>query len=205
MTSNTRTDFKVIWLNSEFIENATLEKIKDHMKSLLMRLGLWEDSYEHEKEDWYDKFIALLQTNAATMLDFEKSGSYLFLHTLAYNFDVDALHTQLQKEDVDLEFMLPEIVGRLMYLEDFIAGKIQEEFKNLSEKYKRKTGILCNAARVALTGQAVGANLFEIVELLGKETSLHRLEWAANYYMSDVKGIYIEPSKRLQWYLLGGL
>ena len=38
-----------------------------------------------------------------------------------------------------------------------------------------KAGLLINGARTMLTGQAVGPSMFEIFEVLGKETSVERL------------------------------
>jgi len=44
-----------------------------------------------------------------------------------------------------------------------------------------KLGSLVNAARLALTGKPVGPGLFELAELLGKETAVARMTRALDY------------------------
>jgi glutamyl-tRNA synthetase len=42
-----------------------------------------------------------------------------------------------------------------------------------------KAGLFINAARTALTGQAVGPSIFEVFDLIGRDASARRLRAAA--------------------------
>jgi glutamyl-tRNA synthetase len=56
----------------------------------------------------------------------------------------------------------------------------------LAEEKGVKAGLLINATRVALTGQAVAPSLFEVMLALGQDRVVARLGRAADYLRSNV-------------------
>jgi len=61
-----------------------------------------------------------------------------------------------------------------------LAGS-ENALRALAEEKGVKAGLLINAARVALTGQAVAPGLFEVMVTLGQERVVARLRHAADY------------------------
>jgi glutamyl-tRNA synthetase len=53
---------------------------------------------------------------------------------------------------------------------------MEETLRTLAEKEGVKAGLLINALRVGLTGQAVAPGLFEVMQVLGRERTLARLQ-----------------------------
>ena len=53
--------------------------------------------------------------------------------------------------------------------------------REFAEEKKLKAGVLINAARVALTGQAVAPSLFDVMAVLGRTPTVARLSRAANF------------------------
>jgi glutamyl-tRNA synthetase len=64
---------------------------------------------------------------------------------------------------------------RLATVEPFTAAKAEETLRAFSEAAAVKAGLLINASRTMLTGQAVGPSMFEVFEIVGRERSVMRL------------------------------
>ena len=64
---------------------------------------------------------------------------------------------------------------------DWTHDALKAAFEKEVEATGVKLGSLVNAARLALTGKPVGPGLFELAELMGKETALERLNRALKH------------------------
>jgi glutamyl-tRNA synthetase len=58
----------------------------------------------------------------------------------------------------------------------FTADAIQAGFKSLAAELGVKVGALVHPTRLACTGSAVGPSLYHLMEVLGKERVLERLD-----------------------------
>ncbi len=68
---------------------------------------------------------------------------------------------------------------RLVTIETWSEGQLEEELRALVEELGLKAGQLFGAIRVAITGRTVAPPLFETLAALGKERSLARIDAAA--------------------------
>jgi glutamyl-tRNA synthetase len=71
---------------------------------------------------------------------------------------------------------LEELMRRLETLPEWSATAAEAALRETAEAAGVSAGKLIHPMRLALTGTTVGAPLFDVVELLGKETSLRRLK-----------------------------
>ena len=55
---------------------------------------------------------------------------------------------------------------------------IEESFQKVIEKYSLKLGMLAQFVRAAVTGKKASPGIFEIIEILGKERTIQRLNEA---------------------------
>ena len=62
--------------------------------------------------------------------------------------------------------------------EVFNAAALEEAVKAWAERDDIKLGAIAQPARVALTGQSVSPGIFEVMELLGRNITLERLDAA---------------------------
>src|SRR5262249_41505137 len=60
-------------------------------------------------------------------------------------------------------------------IQDWKAAKLEEMLRSVAEEAGVSAGKIIHPTRLALTGTTVGAPLFDVVELLGKEATLRRL------------------------------
>jgi glutamyl-tRNA synthetase len=66
----------------------------------------------------------------------------------------------------------------LKMTEPFDATSVQATFKLVAGELGVKVGVLVHPARLACTGRAVGPSLYHLIEVLGRERVLARLDRA---------------------------
>ncbi len=74
--------------------------------------------------------------------------------------------------------LLTVLAEDLAQLPQFDAAEAEKALRALAANKGVKAGLLINASRVALTGQAVAPSLFAVMELLGQEKTVARLRAA---------------------------
>ncbi|HHI96606.1 MAG TPA: glutamate--tRNA ligase, partial [Thermodesulfatator atlanticus] len=77
--------------------------------------------------------------------------------------------------------ILAELIKELENLPSFEEKDLERLFRGLAEKHQIKLKHIAQPVRVALTGRTVSPGLFEIMDVLGRETVLKRLRKALEY------------------------
>jgi glutamyl-tRNA synthetase len=172
------TDQKALWMNAEYIKTMPTEKLLPMVKSELQKGGLWRDEYEGDRKAWFEKVVSLLRERARTLLDFPKHGRPYFVDDISFEFDEAAVKKNLQK-DPALKELLPQLADAFGALDVFTHDSTEALLRKFAEGKGVKAGLLINATRTALTGQAVGPGLFDVVAAVGKDRTVARLKHAA--------------------------
>ena len=95
-------------------------------------------------------------------------------------FDASAVAKRLAKGDA--ADLLAEFAGEVRSLESEPNAETWERaLKSFLEQRGRKIGELIHAVRVAVTGRAVGAGMFETLAILGRDACLRRFERALRH------------------------
>jgi len=104
--------------------------------------------------------------------DFSSQGRAYF----SDDFDLDeaAVNKNLRKEP-RLRELLNGLADKLETVEPFNAETSEAALRAFADETGVKAGLLINGARTMLTGTAVGPSMFEVFEVLGRETSVERL------------------------------
>lgn len=161
---------KMKWLSGEYIKEMSFEEFKD------LALPFLKESKVYGKYDT-DKLLALVKgrvqifSEIAEKLDFlEEFGAY----------DLAFFENQKQKSSVELaKDILPKIIESLSAQTDFSNANLFSELVKLSESLGIKKQALLWVTRIALTGKlSTAGGATEILELLGKEKSIERLNYS---------------------------
>jgi glutamyl-tRNA synthetase len=166
------TDDKALWMNAEYIRTMPLEELLPLVKAELKSAKLWREEYEDEDRAWFEKTIDLIRSRFFTLKDFSSQGRAYFSED--FDFDETALKKNLYKEP-KLREWLPELADKFETIEPFEHDAIQAAVNQFAEEKAVKVGLVANAARAVITGQSVGASMFEIIEHLGKMRVTNRL------------------------------
>jgi glutamyl-tRNA synthetase len=138
--------------------------------------GLWRAEYDASEREWFAKTIDLIRQRFYTLKDFSGQGRAYFSDEI--EFDEAAVTKNLKKEP-RLKELLPALGERIERIENFDAATAEEALRAFAEESGVKAGLLINASRTALTGQAVGPSMFDVFDAIGQTRSAQRLRDAA--------------------------
>lgn len=160
---------KLEWLNSHYLRTKPPEEIAELLIPLLKERGI-----ETETNEKLVKIVNELTQRAKTLNDIADSVGYFYNDNFSY------------EEKADNKFLKPEILPVLEDIErgltslsEFTMDRMKEVFENVMAERELKLGKLAQPVRVALTGGTVSPGIFEVMDILGKEEVLGRLNRAA--------------------------
>ena len=167
------TDDKAIWMNAEYIRSVlSFNELLPMLKTELKANKLWREEYEDDDRAWFERTVDLIRQRYFTLKDFSSQGRAYFSDD--FDFDESAVNKNLRKEPL-LKELLPRLAAKLDAVEPFNAATSEAALREFASEVQLKAGLFINASRIMLTGQAVGPAMFEIFEVLGRETSVQRL------------------------------
>jgi glutamyl-tRNA synthetase len=166
------TDDKALWMNAEYIRTMPLGELLPMVKEELRAAKLWREEYDDDERDWFEKAVELIRHRFFTLKDFSSQGRAYFSED--FDFDEAAVKKNILKEP-RLKELLPSLADRMEKVEPFNAATSEEALRAFSEEAGVKAGLLINASRTMLTGQAVGPSMFEVFDIIGRERSATRL------------------------------
>jgi len=163
---------KLLWLNSQYIKNTPSERLVELVMPFLIR-----ESIVHKDQVldsvWLSKAIDTLKERAKTLLELAHSLRFYIVEDTGY--DEKAKAKFLNQKSLPY---LVDVLDAFKKLDSFSAPDIEKVFSALVEKHNIKLGNLAQPVRVAVTGKAESPGIFEVLEMLGKEKVLKRLEKA---------------------------
>src|SRR5262249_50581815 len=162
---------KLMWFNAQYIARLPHEKLVPHLKPEYIKAGLWRDSLEKEKNQWVRSLIDLYRPRAKVLQDFPRQSRFFFLDHVEY--DPAAVEKFLKDDSV--RRYLHTLGERLQTLPEFTHQSLEQAVRGLADELGVKPAVLMNPSRVALTGQAIAPGLFDVMLLLGREKTVHRL------------------------------
>jgi len=162
---------KLMWFNAQYIARLPHEKLVPHLKPEYIKAGLWRDSLEKEEVQWFRSLIDLYRPRAKVLQDFPRQSRFFFLDHVEY--DPAAVEKFLKDDSV--RRYLHALGERLQTLPEFTHQSLEQAVRGLADELGVKPAVLMNPSRVALTGQAIAPGLFDVMLLLGREKTVHRL------------------------------
>jgi glutamyl-tRNA synthetase len=175
------TDDKALWMNAQYIRTMPLDELLPMVKTELRANKLWREEYEDDDREWLARTIDLIRQRFFTLKDFSSQGRAYFSDD--FDFEEAAVNKNLRKEP-SLRELLPALAAKLEAVEPFNAETAEVALRAFADEAGVNAGLLINASRTMLTGQAVGPSMFEIFGILGRDSSVERLRsgvpWFSN-------------------------
>ena len=169
---------KLLALNADHIKATPVSKLAGLVLPFLHERGC-----RAQEGIFLEKVVATLQTRSKTLVEMADAACFYFSDEICY--DPEAQKKFLTPEAAaSLELLIAEIQA----IENFTEKALEEAFMRVMEKTGLKLGKIAQPVRVALTGKTVSPGIFEIIEVLGKEKALERLQRAKNFILSPKNG-----------------
>jgi glutamyl-tRNA synthetase len=156
-----------------------VEELLPYVQAEMEAAGLWDPAFESEKKAWFASTVDLIRSRYHIIKDFVNLGRCYF----ADDFPIEdkVLGKNILKHE-NLKEWLPLMSERLEALEEFTLDAIEQTIRGLAAQLDIKAGILINGARAAVTGQAAGPGLFDVLKAVGKERVVRRLRDVPRLY-----------------------
>jgi len=163
---------KLLWLNSQYIIKSNPEELADMVMPFLENAGIIQKGQNIDRQ-WLSKAIKTLQERAKTLVELANSLRYYIAEDV--QFDEKAKAKFLNEKS---KALLIELRDSLSSIADFTTTELEKIFKAIIEKHNAKLGALAQPVRVAITGGTESPGIFEVLEVLGKDKTIKRLERA---------------------------
>ncbi|RKY61524.1 MAG: glutamate--tRNA ligase [Candidatus Neomarinimicrobiota bacterium] len=165
---------KFDWVSNEHIKRTDNEKIYNIVLPILIENGLVHETPDREMQKYIFKFIDLMKSRFRTYRQFAELGSYFFKDPEKY--EGKAARKNWKNESVNQR--MQTLLEALKELDDFSGSSTERVIRQLSEQMEISAGKLIHPTRLAVSGYGVGPGIFELLETLGKETVVRRIETA---------------------------
>jgi glutamyl-tRNA synthetase len=161
---------KLHWLNGEYARALSDEKFYEKALATLKSGGVKVDAYPEE----YVR--AALQTCKGKINTFDELPPYCgFYFTDDFDYDPQSASKHFTPENKP---RLEAVRGGLSSVEKFDAAEIEAALKSTAAQLGIKIGGIVHPTRLAATGSNIGPSLYHLLEVLGKEKVLARIDRA---------------------------
>jgi len=160
---------KLLWINAEYIKTSPPARVAEALVPLLEEAGLG-DEVRGTTAEWLAQLVVLVKERAKTLVEMVEWVKPYFGPVAP--FEEDAAKKFLTQAAAPT---LSKLVERFEAFSVFSKSEWEAAFKKLVEEEGIKMGQLAQPVRVALTGRTASPGLFEVMEVLGRERTLHRL------------------------------
>ncbi len=161
---------KLNWLNSHYIKEASPQRLAGLLAEQLATRGCADAPL-----DILEKVVPLFQPRAKTMGEMAEQSAIFVTPDTALEYDAAAVAKFLTPE---VKEHLERVIAFLEPMEPFDHPTMEAAFAAYIEEQGVKFKLLAQPIRVALTGRTFSPGLFEMMEVLGKKSTLARLRAA---------------------------
>jgi len=164
---------KLAWMNGHYITVADIDVIVKLIEEPARQKG-WLQS---DNSDYFYKVVDLVRSRAKVVNEVLELAEYFFREPDAYD-----------EKGVDKYFLKTGSLDKLMavldvvsHIQNFTALDLEEAIRLKAEALDMKAADLIHPARLAVSGRTMTPGLFEIIELLGRKTSMNRISKSIQY------------------------
>src|ERR1700687_530718 len=171
---------KLEWFNTEYLQKLPIDDLLPAVQAELERAKLWQPEWAGAKREWFSKTVDLLRPRTRLLPDFSTWARAFFSDSFEYNPQA----REKFWKDERLGVMLGKLADGLAALPDWNHDACDHVLRELAAAEAVKAGLLINATRVAIVGQAVAPPLFETMVVLGQERVVTRLRRAVEAFVA---------------------
>jgi len=169
-------EHKLEWLNGQYLSEFSADELLPIIKPLWIEAGLLTEAEAKDRDEYLKRVIDLIKTRTHRTTDFVDLGGYCFR-------DPDTFDQKARKKhwsDDDVPTRLRTAADRFSELAELTAATTEDVLRTLSAEMGIGAAKLIHPIRLAVTGMSFGPGLFEVLEVIGKNTVVRRLRKAAS-------------------------
>jgi len=164
-------------MNAQTIMKKSKDELLAVLTPYLIGAGLAGEKFIVDNRDYLSACIGLMHERMKTLTDFVENGLYYFQDPAEY--DEKAVRKIWGKEGV--VDRLKALIKTLETVDPWEIGPMETAVRTLAEQLEVGLGKILQPARLAVTGSAASPGMFELMEVLRRETTLRRLRAAISF------------------------
>lgn len=157
---------KLLWLNEHYIKTGDPVRLAKYLAEFLEKQGL--DSTSGPS---LQAVVRTLQDRAKTLVEMADGAAFYYKKEI--EFDGKAVAKFLTEDKI---ILIKGLIAGLDALENWDVESISQVFHALMDEHSLKLPAIAQPVRVALTGGTSSPSIFDVVAVLGRETTLRRLK-----------------------------
>ena len=176
---------KLEWFNTQYLQKLPIEDLLPEVETELKRSGLWKPEWaaaapgpDGRDHAWFSKTVDLLRPRIRLLPDFSSWSRAFF----SDEFPRDAAAKEKFWKDPKVPELLAKLADALEKLPEWNHDACDHTSRAVAEAGGVKAGLLINATRVAIVGQAVAPPLFDTMVVLGQQRVVRRLRDAVSSF-----------------------
>jgi glutamyl-tRNA synthetase len=167
---------KAKWFNQQYILHKSDKEIASLVQPYVDKAGFTTDSL------FLEKVCKLMKPRIELLTELTEKGRFFF--SREYTYDEKTISKKWKDENIENVKSLVSWIGELS---DFSKENIEVTIKSFIESNNLSFGNIFPILRIALTGTLQGPDLFETMEILGKNDILSRFNEAFKYFESILR------------------
>jgi glutamyl-tRNA synthetase len=164
---------KCVWLNHHYIQQADPARLADLVLDLLKKDSVVKQGNEPDLE-WFKKLVKILTERSHTLVEMKNAAIPFIVDEIQLDEKAKAKHLT-----PDVAPLLIELATKLKAVERFTHTEIEPILNALVAEKGIKLGKVAQPVRVALTGGTVSPGIYDVIEVMGKDKTIKRIEAAA--------------------------
>ncbi|MFY9311384.1 MAG: glutamate--tRNA ligase [Bacteroidia bacterium] len=174
---------KTKWFNQQYLRKKSDAELAELFKPILEeKLKALSSDFRLPTSSYLEGVCKLVKEKSHFVSEFWDAGSYFFIAPTNYDAEV----IKKRWNDAAANF-IKAVTEAFKGLSTFTAAETEAAFKKTAETQGIATGQVMQLFRVCVSGVGGGPMLFEMVELLGKDEVVKRLETAVSVIGEGVK------------------
>ncbi|HYA62865.1 MAG TPA: glutamate--tRNA ligase family protein, partial [Candidatus Sulfotelmatobacter sp.] len=163
---------KLEWFNTQYLQKLPIEELVPQVAQQLKQDGLWKEEWATGAgHEWFARTVDLLRPRVRLLPDFSNWSRAFF----SDEFTIDPAAKAKFWKDEKVPDLLRKLADTLAALTEWNHDACDHASRKVAEEAGVKAGLLINATRVAIVGQAVAPPLFDTMTVLGQERVVRRL------------------------------
>jgi glutamyl-tRNA synthetase len=165
---------KCTWLNGEYLRGLSDERFQEMGRQALERAGIDLAKFS---PDYVRAALDTCKGKFRTFSELPAYGGFYFRDDFEYNPEGVAKHFIPENKP-----RLEAVRAAFATLENFDAASLEAALKATAASLSLKVGALVHPTRLAVTGSNAGPSLYHLLEILGKEKVLVRIDRALSQF-----------------------
>ncbi len=170
---------KLEWMNGHYLQQLDNDTLLPEVMSIWEQSGI-RIGKGPDDEMYARKVIGLFKERSKKISEIAEKGRYFYLDPGEY--EGQAARKYFKAESAAI---LKNLAAKMADLDPFDHDALENLYQRLADELGLSTGKLIHPTRLAVSGVSFGPGLYEMLELLGRDTVLRRLQAALKWIAAN--------------------